>query len=230
MKRPAVGYIRVSTARQAGEGVSLDAQREKIIAHCKMHDLDLIEIFADEGLSGKRTDNRPGLQKAVAMACKKKAVLVAYSISRLARSTRDCLETHSRLSKYGADLSIINEQVDTTTIMGRFVFRLMASLAELESEQISERTCMALAYKRQNGERTGSIPYGYRVSSTGTLEPDPDEQAVLDYIYRRAREGAGPKRIATELNKAKMFKRNGKPWFRSGVWSILNPEKRRKSA
>ena len=104
MKRPAVGYIRVSTARQAGEGVSLDAQREKIIAHCKMHDLDLIEIFADEGLSGKRTDNRPGLQKAVAMACKKKAVLVAYSISRLARSTRDCLETHSRLSKYGADL------------------------------------------------------------------------------------------------------------------------------
>src|ERR1700733_5092631 len=66
----AVGYIRVSTEEQAREGVSLDAQREKIAAYCALHGQRLERTYADEGISGKRADNRPGLQEALDRTCK----------------------------------------------------------------------------------------------------------------------------------------------------------------
>ena len=58
----AIGYIRVSTEEQANEGVSLDAQRAKLVAYCGLHGLVLAHTYADEGISGKRADNRPGLK------------------------------------------------------------------------------------------------------------------------------------------------------------------------
>ena len=62
----AVGYVRVSTLEQASEGVSLDAQRDKIRAYCKFNSIKLIDIAADEGVSGSTLD-RPGLQDALRM-------------------------------------------------------------------------------------------------------------------------------------------------------------------
>ena len=88
----AIGYVRVSTEEQATEGVSLDAQRAKVLAYCGLHSLGLAQTYADEGLSGKRADNRPGLQSAITHACESRGVLVVHSLSRLARSTRDAID------------------------------------------------------------------------------------------------------------------------------------------
>ena len=63
-KNRVVGYIRVSTDLQATEGVSLDAQREKIRAYCMALDLQLVEIWCDNGYSAK-TIERPGLSSAL---------------------------------------------------------------------------------------------------------------------------------------------------------------------
>ena len=60
----AIGNVRVSTEEQATEGVSLEAQRAKVVAYCGLHGLVLAQTYADEGHSGKRADNRPGLQSA----------------------------------------------------------------------------------------------------------------------------------------------------------------------
>jgi DNA invertase Pin-like site-specific DNA recombinase len=79
----------------------------------------LARTYADEGLSGKRADNRPGLQGAIAHACETHGVLVVYSLSRLARSTRDAIDIAERLAKCKADLVSITEKIDTTTSMGR---------------------------------------------------------------------------------------------------------------
>ena len=65
----AIGYIRVSTAGQADEGVSLEAQRTKIKAWCEANGYRLAVVHTDAGISGKRADNRPGLQKALKAAC-----------------------------------------------------------------------------------------------------------------------------------------------------------------
>ena len=123
----AIGYIRVSTEEQVAEGVSLAAQRAKVVAYCGLHGLDLAHTYADEGLSGKRADNRPGLQEAIQHACDGHGVLAVYSLSRLARSTRDAIDITDRLSHCGADLISITERIDTTTSMGRFFFTTVAA-------------------------------------------------------------------------------------------------------
>ena len=86
-----IGYVRVSTDEQAHEGVSMDAQKAKIQAWCDLNGYELGCVHVDAGISGKRADNRPGLQAALASIGNGDA-LVVYSLSRLARSTRDTLD------------------------------------------------------------------------------------------------------------------------------------------
>ena len=78
----AVAYVRVSTEEQVVGGVSLDAQRASARKYCELHGLQLDHIYADEGISGKRADNRPGLQEAIRAACSGHGILIVYSLSR----------------------------------------------------------------------------------------------------------------------------------------------------
>jgi site-specific DNA recombinase len=64
--KTAIGYVRVSTQEQVTEGVSLDAQRDRLRTYCRFHAIKLIDIKADEGISGG-TLERPGLQAALEM-------------------------------------------------------------------------------------------------------------------------------------------------------------------
>ena len=90
----AVGYVRVSTLEQASEGVSLDAQRDKLRSYCKFNSIKLIDILADEGLSGSPLE-RPGLQTALQMLRRGRAntlIVIKLELDRLTRSVRDlCL-------------------------------------------------------------------------------------------------------------------------------------------
>ena len=147
----AIGYIRVSTQGQADEGVSLAAQRAKIEAWCSLNDAELVAVFEDAGISGASMNGREGLHAAL-KATTKGMALVTYSISRLARSTRDMLEIAERLDAKGADLVSMTEKIDTTTAAGRMVFKMLAVLADFERDQIGERTKMALAHKKAKGE------------------------------------------------------------------------------
>ena len=63
-QRAAVGYVRVSTSRQADEGVSLEAQERRIRAWAEANDHELIGLHSDPGLSGGKMANRPGLLAA----------------------------------------------------------------------------------------------------------------------------------------------------------------------
>ena len=128
-----IGYIRVSTAGQVEEGVSLEAQKAKIAAWCALNDGELVALFEDAGISGGGMVKREGLQAALAATTKGMA-LVTYSISRLARNTRDMLEIAERLEKKGADLVSLSERIDTTTASGRMVFRMLAVLAEFRDD------------------------------------------------------------------------------------------------
>ena len=101
MNQRAVGYVRVSTAGQATDGVSMGAQTARIRTWCDANGYSLAETFTDAGISGKRADNRPGLRRALDAACKQRAALVVYSLSRLARSTRDAIEIAERTARVG---------------------------------------------------------------------------------------------------------------------------------
>jgi DNA invertase Pin-like site-specific DNA recombinase len=181
-----IAYLRVSTQGQVDDGVSLAAQESKLRAWAELNEADLV-IFRDEGISGKRSDNRPGLQAALDAVGKGDA-LVCYSLSRLSRSTKDTLALADLLARKEADLVSLSEKIDTTTAAGKMVFRMLAVLSEFERDQISDRTRMALAHKRAKGEKTGGdVPFGY-FAREGHLYLDTKEQeaVALAVVLRKA--------------------------------------------
>src|SRR5262245_23891727 len=118
----ALGYLRVSTEDQAAEGMSLPAQRARVAAYAIAHGLDLVEVLSDEGISGKRTDNRPGLQEALRRLRKRETgALIVVKLDRLSRSTRDVLDVVEQSGREGWSLHSIGEHLDTASAMGRFV-------------------------------------------------------------------------------------------------------------
>lgn len=221
----AIGYIRVSTTGQAVDGVSLEAQKARIQAWCDGNGYTLAAVHVDAGISGKRADNRPGLQTALETACKARgAALVVYSLSRLARSTKDAIAIAERLDKAGADLVSLSERIDTTSAAGKMVFRMLAVLAEFERDLVSERTTAALAHKASRGERVGEIPFGWTMDADGvTLVANPTEQATISEIRTLRSKGWTYRAIASELTRRGVAtKRGNGTWSHQSVASILN--------
>ncbi len=222
--KKAIGYIRVSTEGQAVDGVSLDTQRAKIEAWCLANDFELAGLFVDAGISGKRADNRPELQNALAAVTKNHGALVVYSLSRLARSTKDTINIGELLGKAGADLVSLSEKIDTTTAAGKMVFQMLAVLAEFERNQISERTTAAMAHMRDQGKFLGQLPFGYDLADDGeTLVPNADELEAVSLIRALRTKGHSLRAIAAELETAQISTKAGnRRWTHTAVKSILN--------
>jgi len=225
MNNNAIGYVRVSTERQAEEGVSLEAQKERISAWCLANDYSLADVFIDAGMSGKRADNRPALQKAIEAVTHSGGVLVVYSLSRLARSTKDTLHISERLERSNADLVSLSERIDTTSAAGKMVFRMLAVLAEFERDLVSERTTEAMAHKRRLGQRiSGRLRFGWDLEADGiTLVENPEEQRVLELIGELKAEGESLRAIAAELTKRGIPTKEGRTeWKHSTVAGIIS--------
>ena len=223
MTKVAIGYVRVSTEGQATEGVSLDAQQAKIQAWCLANDVELGNVFIDAGLSGLRADNRPQLQAALDEVCRTGGVLIVYSLSRLARSTKDTIAISERLDRASADLVSLSEKLDTTSAAGKMVFRMMAVLAEFERDQISERTSAAMAHKKASGERVGTVPYGFDLSADGVaLTENPREQAELELICLLRQSGMSLPKIAALLaRKGIRTKQGAESWTPKTVSRLI---------
>lgn len=221
----AVGYVRVSTQRQANEGISVGMQTEKIKQWAALNDAELVGEFADNGISGAKTCNREGLLAALALAKRTKAALVVYSLSRLSRSTKDMIEIAEQLDKAGCDLVVLNEKIDTTTPSGRMVFRMLAAMNEFEREQVSERTKHALASKRAEGFRVSGIaPMGYSIEGD-KLKPVASEQDILRTVAELKKQGLSLRKISAELAARGCFNRNGEPFAAKVVRSMANQRK-----
>jgi DNA invertase Pin-like site-specific DNA recombinase len=212
--------VRVSTTDQAREGVSLDAQRARITAWCAANGYELVALHADEGLSGKSTMNRPALRAALTDACTGRAALVVYSLSRLARSTKDALSISERLAKADADLVSLSESIDTTSAAGKMVFRMLAVLAEFERDVIAERTRVAMQHKKARGERIShQAAYGYRLDG-GRVITDADEQRAVTLVAELRAAGRSLRAIAAALEASGLRPRTGRRWHPQTVARI----------
>ncbi len=219
----AIGYVRVSTSDQAHNGVSLEAQQERIEAWARANGAGLLAVHVDRGLSGKRADNRPALQAALTRACRDRAALVVYSLSRLSRSIKDTCIIGERLAKAGATLVSLTEQIDGTTASGRLMLHLMTVLSQFERELIGERTRTAMAHLRGQGRRiSGRVPYGFTLSADGeTLAPVPSEQAVIAEMQALREQGLSLRAIAAHLEERGIRPKSGRNWTPATVAGIL---------
>lgn len=219
----AVAYLRVSTAKQADLGLSLDAQAEKVRLYAQLHDLDIVESIVDAGESAKSL-HRPGLQRALAMLGAGQAdALLVVKLDRLTRSVRDLGElvsTHFAPGRHA--LLSVSEQVDTRTAAGRLVLNVLGSVSQWEREATAERTSQVMQHMSQSGLFVGGTPpYGYSVGA-GKLEPVASEQSVIA-LAREAHTTGGLtyRAIARELRARGIVSRTGRAFDSTQVRRFL---------
>jgi DNA invertase Pin-like site-specific DNA recombinase len=146
-----ISYLRVSTAGQGRSGLGVEAQRQAVETYLNGGKWTLIKEFV-EIESGKRSDNRPELAKALALCRAHRAALVVAKVDRLARSQGFL----SRILEAGVDVRFCDlPQIEGPT--GRFLLQSMMSVAELEAGMISARTKAALAASKARGKTLGGF-------------------------------------------------------------------------
>src|SRR6516162_7305732 len=218
----AIGYVRVSTDRQAEQGVSLEAQEAKIRAMATVQGAELFEVIVDGGESAKNL-NRPGLQRLLGLvdSGKVEAVIIA-KLDRLTRSVKDLCNLLELFEKRGVALISVAESLDTASAAGRLVITIMAAVSQWEREAIGERTRDAMRHKRASGERVGTIRFGFCLAEDGSrLVEDPDEQDIIGRIRELKAAGHTLQEIAYELNRQGYTTRRGTAWRFQYVAAVL---------
>lgn len=212
MKR-AIAYCRVSTDKQADGGVSLEAQDAKVRAMATVHDAELVDVIVDAGASAKSLD-RPGMARLLALVDAGAVDLVIIAkLDRLTRSVKDLSELLERFTRRGVALVSVSESLDTASAAGRLVLNIMMSVSQWERETIGERTADAMAHKKANGERVGTVSFGFSVAADGVrLEENAAEQAIIGRIRELRTAGFSTRRIADALNAEGFTTRRGTPW------------------
>ena len=228
----AIGYTRCSTNEQADSGLGLDAQSERIKAYCVMRGIGLADIITDAGVSGgKPLATRDGGQRLLADLKDKRAdAVVMLKLDRMFRNAGDCLNTVERWEKSGVALHVVDlggNAIDTTSAAGRFMLVVLAGAAEMERNLTRERTRSAMAVKRSNGQRIGTVPFGYDLAADGaTLVPNEAEQAVIADILAWRAQAWTLEQIADELSGHAVPTKTGKSerWTHQAIARILKRE------
>jgi DNA invertase Pin-like site-specific DNA recombinase len=181
-------YCRVSTERQADEGVSLATQEEALRGWCALYRHDVVDVIVESG-SGSSLE-RPGLQRALGMLVGGAADgLLVHRLDRLTRNMGDLHTLYTGPFKERA-LASMTEHLDTSTATGRMMLNLLGTFAQFQRESMLERVGEAFAHARRQGRITSrDAPFGWRADTEGVLEPEPLEQAALDFIEARRDEG-----------------------------------------
>lgn len=158
------GYVRVSHEEQKKFGYSTKAQIEEIENWCNLNNHNLINLYIDEGYSASNM-KRPELQKMINDLPKLDAI-VFTRLDRLSRNVFEANKILHLLKNNDTDMIAIKEEnVDTTTSNGMFLFNLKLSLAQHELDRGSERIKAVFEYKIKEGEPvTGSLPFGYKIT------------------------------------------------------------------
>jgi site-specific DNA recombinase len=220
-----VGYVRVSSEEQAREGMSLAMQRERLEAYVKANGWELVGVESDRGVSGFRKPfKRPAMARALRMVTTGKADgIAAVALDRLSRNAIETMLLIELSQQNGWRLIALDLALDTGTATGKLVAQVLAAVAEMYRNQISERTGQALAKLAREGRRnSGEAPYGFRHSDDGRVVQEPREYRALQQMRTLREEGEGPTSIARALNAADSPRRNGKPWARQHVWRVLD--------
>ena len=155
----ALSYGRVSTGRQAENGLSLPDQEDKLGDYVTSRGWQHLEHVTDPGASGRKLANRKGLVSALDRLDRGEAnVLVASKVDRVARSTADFAGLLDRAERHGWSLVVLDLDLDTTTAAGRMVAEIVAAAASFESRRIGERVKDAHAVRKAQGKRAGQAP------------------------------------------------------------------------
>lgn len=218
-------YARVSTQEQAQSGNSIPEQQERGTKYCEAMGWPVYDIYTDAGESGATTD-RPALQRLIrdVKAHRIDRVLV-YKLDRLSRSQKDTLVLIEDIfMANGADFVSVQENLDTSTALGRATIGLLAVFAQLEREQIRERMQMGMIARQKSGLWRGhkNAPIGYDYID-GKLVINEFEAMQIRLAFDLYLQGLGGEAIAKEMRQKGYAHKYGE-WTMNRVYkAISNP-------
>jgi len=222
-------YCRVSTDSDE-QATSYDAQIEHYTAYIKGHpDWELAGIFADDGITGTNTKKREEFNRMIDECMAGNIdMVITKSISRFARNTLDCLKYIRQLKDKNIPVFFEKENINSMDSKGEVMLTIMASLAQQESQSLSQNVKLGLQYRYQQGEIQINCTrfLGYDKDENKHLVIVPEEAEIVKRIYREYLEGASMLKIARGLEADGILNGAGnEKWHTSNINQILRNEK-----
>lgn len=220
-------YVRVSTdsAEQRNSYAAQNKHYTDVISAHK--DWKLVDLYADEGITGTSTDRRDDFQRLMA-DCRRGLIdrILVKSVSRFSRNTKDCLEAVRELKALGVSVYFEEQQIDTAIMSSEMLTAVMASIAQKESESIGGNMRWSYQKRMERGEfNTCKAPYGFRMNGS-ELIVDEEEARIIRNIFHWYLDGMNREEIAGRLRRQGIPSRANVPeWKGSTIYYILTNER-----
>lgn len=230
MRKTAVVYARVSTARQAADELPLEGQIEQCRAKAAALDADVLQVFMDPGISGGDED-RPGFQEAILFAeLNEVQYFITWSSSRFARDHVVAGFYKRRLEKRGVQYVSCTMSADRSDPAGYLLDSITALFDEMQRKSVAADTKRSMMKNARDGFWNGGVvPFGYakhpapQNDKRRVLKPKPEEAWILSQIFQWRVAGYGARTIAGRLNETGTTIR-GRRWNASTIAYLLrNP-------
>lgn len=214
-------YCRVSTGSE-NQLSSLENQKTFFEEYAKKNGYELVEIYADKGISGKALKNRKAFSKMLSDSSQKHFdMLIVKDISRFARNTVDFLTGIRKLKSNGVDIRFLSCDM---AVLGEseFALTMFAAIAQEESYNLSKRIIFGKDVSAKRG-RTPSVIYGYEKDGTYTLSRNEKELETVKKIFEMyISENMGIRKISAYLNEKHIPPKHGDMWHPKTVRRILS--------
>lgn len=220
-------YVRVSSNSEDQEN-SFAAQLSYYANVFKTHgDWELVDIYADEGITGLKAENRVDFQRMLT-DCRIGKIdrIITKSISRFSRNVTTTLSTVRELKSMGVTVHFEKENIDTASMSSEMMLTVFSIVAQNESLAISSNMQMGCRMRMKNGTfKQSTTPLGFRLENN-KLVVDPYEAGIVRRIFSDYLAGKGITKIALELTAEGVTRNNGKSkWHHSGVNLVLKNER-----
>ena len=225
-RKRVAAYCRVSTDHEA-QLESLENQMETFRYRAAQRgDWDLVNIYADEGLSGTTLKGRVQFQQMI-KDCEAGKIdyIITKSISRFARNTVDTLQTVRELQKHGVQVFFEKEGIDTADALSEMVLTIMASFAQEESRSISENVKWGIRKRFEAGNEVKVPLYGFYHSKDELFLIKEDEAAIVREIFERFVHGEAPMDILDDMTARGVKPPAGNKWKRLQLDRMIKNEK-----
>ncbi len=225
-------YCRVSTELEQQQS-SFELQVQYYTDYIKRQDgLKLVDIYADEGITGTSAKIRPEFQRMIKDCMLGKIeYIITKSISRFARNTMECLEYVRKLKEKRIGVFFEKENINTLHDTSEVILSILAAVAQDESRSISDNTKWGIRKRYQEGilRMTDQCIYGFRKDEDSCkLIPIPEEAKIVERIFKLYKEGMGYGTIAKLLSDEGISPPKGsKDWYSNRIERIIQNEKYR---
>ena len=232
---PSVVHKKVRVAAYCRVSSSSDDQLHSFAAQVQYYtkfirnndQMELVDIYADEGLTGTKTAKRDEFNRMVA-DCNKGKIdrVLTKSLSRFARNTADALMYARILRENGVSILFEKENIDTAFMSSELLLALSGAQAQEESISISKNMRWSIERRMKNGTfLASSTPYGYKLENRKFVIAD-DEAKIVRWIFDSYLSGMGKKEIADKLNSQNTPKRKCyEKWWITTINYILRNER-----